>query len=213
MSWIGTEAARSNSVSFHHPYQAHGSHPEYPAYPEHSQNPYGPRTRTTDAPVAMDMMSIGEMTPPQPTFQMPGFLAEITKHIPQQYLGVSGYLVAGIFLGLVLIGAVSLGTGSRSSDAASAGLPPPSANAILDNVVRLHARDIGNTCWAGIEKAGPARLTVALEVGVDGRIRYAAASGESPAMRECVETHVKSWEFLPQAQAQTMALPFEVDRR
>ena len=56
-------------------------------------------------------------------------------------------------------------------------------------------------------------MTVALEVGVDGKIRYAAASGESAAMRECVETHVKSWEFLPQAQAQTMALPFEVDRK
>ena len=84
----------------------------------------------------------------------------------------------------------------------------------MDNVVRLHARDIGNTCWAGLEqKQGPARLTVALEVGVDGKIRYAAASGETPSMRECVETHVKMWEFLPQAQAQTMALPFEVDRR
>ena len=59
----------------------------------------------------------------------------------------------------------------------------------------------------------PARLTVALEVGVDGRVRRATASGETTAMRGCVEAHVKAWEFLPQQAPQAMALPFEVDRR
>ena len=181
-------------MNFHGEYQ----HPEF-----------SPRNRTTDAPVAMDMAEMSQHPSVAPS-GMPAILTELSARIPRSWVGMSGYLVAGIFLGLVLIGALSLG---RSSDANGA-LPPPSPNAIMDNVVRLHARDIGNTCWTGLEaKQGPARLTVALEVGVDGRIRYAAASGETPSMRECVETHVKAWEFLPQAQAQTMALPFEVDRR
>lgn len=174
------------------------------------QSEYSPRNRTTDAPVAMDMAEMSQHQRAPQGQVLPALLQELTAKIPRSWVGMSGYLVAGIFLGLVLIGALSLG---RSNDA-NAAVPPPSANAIMDNVVRLHARDIGNTCWTGLEaKQGPARLTVALEVGVDGKIRYAAASGETPSMRECVETHVKSWEFLPQAQAQTMALPFEVDRR
>jgi uncharacterized membrane protein len=110
-------------------------------------------------------------------------------------------------LGLVLILALSIGRGDPPTASAA------SSSAITDNVVRLHAREIAASCWAGFEKFGPARLTVALEVGVDGKIRYAAASGETPAMRSCVEAHVKTWEFLPQAQAQTMALPIEIDRR
>ena len=64
----------------------------------------------------------------------------------------------------------------------------------------------------GIQKDGPARLTVSVEVGTDGQVRYAAAAGESASMRSCVESHVKTWEFLPQAQTTAMALPFEVDR-
>jgi hypothetical protein len=164
---------------------------------------YSARNRTTDAPLAMEI-GVAPESAHSP-------LADISARlgIPKAWVGMSGYLIAGIFLGLVLIAALSIGRPSN----AEAALPPPSPNAITDNVVRLHARDIGATCWMNFEKAGPARLTVALEVGVDGKIRYAAASGETPAMRECVETHVKSWEFLPQAQAQTMALPFEVDRR
>jgi hypothetical protein len=163
--------------------------------PEHSRE-----RRQSDAPMSLDVSGSVSVPPNQWATIM-----EKLK-IPQSWVGMSGYLVAGIFLGLVLILALSIG---RNSDAAAA----TSSNAITDNVVRLHARDIGSSCWAGYEKLGPARLTVALEVGVDGKIRYAAASGETPAMRSCVEAHVKSWEFLPQAQAQTMALPFEVDRR
>lgn len=158
------------------------------------------RDRPSDAPIAMDV-SGGVHTPPTAL----STLASRLK-IPQSWVGMSGYLVAGIFLGLMLILALSIG---RSSDAAAA----TSANAVTDNVVRLQAQDIGASCWQGYEKAGPARLTVALEVGIDGKIRYAAASGETATLRSCVEAHVKAWEFLPQQQAQTMALPVEIDRR
>jgi hypothetical protein len=142
------------------------------------------------------------------SYDEPSAWASITEKvkIPQAWLGMSGYLIAGIFLGLVLILALSIG---REDSATAA----TSANAVTDNVVHLHSQEISSSCWHGYEKLGPARLTVALEIGVDGKIRYAAASGETPAMRRCVEAHVKGWEFLPQQQATTMALPFEVDRR
>jgi hypothetical protein len=54
---------------------------------------------------------------------------------------------------------------------------------------------------------------VSLEIGLDGKVRYVAAAGGTPRLRSCVESHVQGWEFLPQAQSQTMVLPFEVTRR
>ena len=129
----------------------------------------------------------------------------LVSRIPPQLRTMSGYLVAGVALGLVLIVALSLmSDGGRKK--ASAGL-------VTDDVVRLHARDIGETCWRGSANATMAKLTVAIEVGLDGKVRSASANGDSPVMRTCVETHVKAWEFLPQANPSQMVLPFEVDPR
>ncbi len=155
--------------------------------------------RTTDAPLSMDLSAS--------TSRGDGKL-QVTHRtrLPWAWLGMGGYLAAGVVLGLILIVALSIGRGGDDASAAQ-------TNLVTDPIVHLHARDIGHTCWEGLGRLGPARLTVALEVGVDGKIRYAAASGETAPMRGCVEAHVKSWEFLPQMQAQTMALPFEVDRR
>lgn len=132
-------------------------------------------------------------------------LRGLLQQIPPAWIGMSGYLLAGVFLGLVLIVALSLSRPSEPTRSAAAGV-------VSDNVVRLHARDIGESCWSGMSKNGPARITVSMEVGLDGKVRSAVAAGESAAMRSCVESHVRSWEFLPQAQAQAMVLPFEVDR-
>lgn len=130
--------------------------------------------------------------------------------IPPRWVGMSGYLIAGLFLGLIGILAVGFARSTGSTAAASAGA---GGDLVADNIVRLHSADVGESCWQGIQKGGPARVTVSMEVGIDGRVRYATASGESPMMRECVEAHVRGWEFLPQAAAQTMVLPFEIDRR
>jgi hypothetical protein len=170
-----------------------------------------PDPRPSDAPLAVEMTGSSSL-PPAHMFA-DGLIGQIVARIPPQYLGLTGYLVAGIFLGLVLILALSVGHGSTNDAAVTAGATPASANAVTDNVTRLHAREIGDSCWAGISKEGPARLTVSLEIGTDGHVRYAAAAGESASMRSCVEAHVRSWEFLPQAQTTAMALPFEVDRR
>lgn len=160
--------------------------------------------RSSDAPVSVELTGSASHPPP-------GLVGGILGRIPTSWVGMSGYLVAGVFLGLVLILSLTLGRGGDTAAASAA--PTTTAGAITDNVTRLHAREIGDSCWSGIEKDGPARLTVSLEVGVDGKVRYAVASGESASMRSCVETHVKSWEFLPQSQPSMMALPFEVDRR
>ena len=128
--------------------------------------------------------------------------------ISPAWLGMSGYLIGGIVLGLALIAGLTM---SRSSGAAASG--SKTAAMVTDNVTRLHARDIDASCWHGLARDGSTRLTVSLDVGIDGAVRYAAASGETPAMQACVEAHVKTWAFLPQARPTAMALPIEVDRR
>lgn len=170
-----------------------------------------PESRHSDAPLAVDMTGSTSL-PPAHIFG-DGLIGQIIARIPPQYLGLTGYLVAGIGLGLVLILALSMGNAGVNEGAVSATTTSTAANAVTDNVTRLHARQIGDSCWQGIAKEGPARLTVSVEVGTDGRVRYAAAAGESASMRSCVEAHVRSWEFLPQAQTTAMALPFEIDRR
>ncbi len=130
----------------------------------------------------------------------------VRARMSRSWLGMGGYLAAGVVLGLILIVAVAF---TRRDAAAATALPP---GAITDNVVHLHSDQIGASCWQGVTKNGPARITVSMEVGIDGRVHYAAAAGESAIMRGCVEAHVKSWEFLPQAQPTTMVLPFEIDR-
>jgi hypothetical protein len=170
-----------------------------------------PTPRNSDAPLAVEMA--GSTSRPFAHVFGDGLIGRIVARIPQQYLGLTGYLAAGIFLGLVLIFALSIGNASASEGPVSATTTSTAANAVTDTVTRLHAREIGDSCWQGISKEGPARLTVSLEIGNDGRVRYAAAAGETPSMRSCVEAHVRSWEFLPQAQTTAMALPFEVDRR
>ena len=116
-----------------------------------------------------------------------------------------GYLVAGVALGLVLIATLTI---ARSSAAASA---PPGT--ITDTVTRLDAALLDRACFAGSDDSGPSRLMVSLEIGLDGKVRYVAAAGATPRLRACVESYVQAWEFLPQAQPQTMVLPFEVTRR
>lgn len=127
--------------------------------------------------------------------------------IPRQWLGASGYLIAGVVLGLVLIAGLSLSRSSTDPEPAAGG------GVITDNVQRLGASNLGEACWSEVSKDGPARLTVSIEVGVDGKVRSAVATGESRAMRSCVEAHVRGWDFLPQAAAQALVLPFEVERR
>lgn len=143
-----------------------------------------PRERSSESPIAIDIAPRRA----RPTRSLAG---------PASYLG------AGALVGLLLI--VLLGRDGAPGSAR--------AEELTDPVTHLHAREIGTSCWRGATTDGPARLTVTLEVGVDGRVRYAMAAGETAVLRSCVEAHVKSWEFLPQAAPQTMSLPFDVDRR
>lgn len=127
------------------------------------------------------------------------------SRIPQSWLGMTGYLVAGVFLGLILIVALTLTRGDSS--------PTASAGVVTDNIVHLGGRDVNDACWRGMTKDDPARVTVSLEIGLDGKVRNAVAAGESATMRKCIESHVKAWEFLPQATSSQMVLPFEINPR
>ena len=155
--------------------------------------------RSSDAPIAVDIGRVDVDTARVPRD------GGLMSRIPQSWIGMSGYLVAGVLLGLVLI--VGFGvTRSDSSKAAAAGV-------VTDNVVHLAANQLAAQCFRGVDDDGPARVTVSLEVGLDGKVRNARAAGESPAMRACIEAHVKAWEFLPQANPSQMVLPFEIDAR
>jgi hypothetical protein len=168
--------------------------------------------RPSDAPMAFDLYSTGNggnggnAGHTGSTLAPPRWMSQALSHIPRAWLGMSGYLVAGVFLGLVLIVALSMTRGSSTRSAASAGI-------VTDNIVHLASNQISPTCWRGADSDSPARVTVSLEVGLDGKVRNARAAGESPAMRACIESHVKSWEFLPQANPSQMVLPFEIDPR
>ena len=151
--------------------------------------------RPSDAPLAIDSAGTGIATLPL------GGFARLVSRIPPAWLGMTGYVVAGVLLGLVLIVALSL---SRTD-------PPMKAGVVSDNVVRVHARELGAPCAPLAAQGG--KLDVSLEIGLDGKVRNANATGESAALRGCVETHVKSWEFLPQATSSQMVLPFEIDPR
>lgn len=168
-------------------------------FAHHHERAEHPFERTSDAPLAMDLAgNTGSTHLPAPS-PWQGWASKI----PQSWIGMSGYLIAGVFLGLVLIVALSLTRGEATRSTASAGV-------VTDSVVHLGAKEIGDSCWRGAAKDGPARVTVSLEVGLDGKVRHAIASGESPVMRGCVESHVKAWEFLPQANPSQMVLPFEI---
>jgi len=164
--------------------------------------------RSSDAPMAYDTHDLrggsdasGSLIIPPKT----GFAAILEK-IPAQYVGMSGYLVAGVLLGLILIVTLSLTRGES--------LPPAAAGAVTDNTVHLHGKDVGDSCWKGASRQSTAKITVSMEIGLDGKVRRAVAAGDSTAtMKSCVESHVKGWEFLPQATASTMILPFEIDGR
>jgi hypothetical protein len=162
-----------------------------------------PRDRSSDSPLALD---VDGRTSSHDLAVGAGFGAWSAR-IPQSWLGMSGYLMAGVALGLVLIVALTLTRGDASSTAAA------SAGVVTDNVVHLHAKQIGESCWRGADRSEPARVTVSLEIGLDGKVRNAVAAGETAPMRGCVEAHVKAWEFLPQAASSQMVLPFEIAPR
>lgn len=160
-----------------------------------------PHERSSTSPLAVDDSGSISIRPNWAS----GWHRWQTK-IPAGWLGVSGYLLAGVVLGLVLIASLSVMRGSSIAAKAAPGT-------VTDNVVHLGSRDIGASCWRGAASRERARITVSMEVGLDGKVRNAIATGETREMRGCVEAHVRGWEFLPQAAPSMMVLPFEIHAR
>lgn len=136
-------------------------------------------------------------------------VTRLARRVPSAWADLSAYLAAGLVLGLVLILVLAL-TDRSAAAASAAGVP--AAPAITDDVVRLSAREIGASCWAGLGD-GTARLEVAFTVSADGSVRDVLARGASPSMRACVQTHVARWQMLPQARPARLELPVQVVRR
>jgi hypothetical protein len=153
-----------------------------------------PPDRRSDAPLAVDLSD--------DTWRRarPGR----RSRAPAAWIGASAYVLGGVMLGLVLLGALALARmDARPSRAAAAAV-------VTDDVVRLRAGELDASCWRGLDRRAPARATLSVTVGVDGTVRDAAATGASPAMRACVTDLVRTWEFLPQATPAQVVLPLEV---
>lgn len=168
-------------------------------------SPFVRSDRGSDAPLSVDLAG---QTGSHALLRGWAKRPDWARRIPRSLLGTGGYVLAGVVLGLILIIALTLsrGDGSDSSRAAA-------GRVVTDNVIHLYAKDIGRSCWRGADRSEPARVTVSLEIGLDGKVRNAVAAGESAAMRGCVESLVKGWEFLPQASSSQMVLPVEISTR
>lgn len=136
------------------------------------------------------------------------------RRLPTRWISMVAYLLVGVALGLVLLLGMALSHKERLAPVAGAApAMAMRATTISDAVVHLHAAHIDKTCWQGIApQQNPARLTVSLAIGSDGKIGSATSAGGSATMRSCVESYVKTWEFLPQAGGQAMIVPIEVAR-
>jgi len=126
----------------------------------------------------------------------------VHRGIVSTRLIVASYLVSGIFLGLFLLLLLSV-LGRRAASRAR--------GANVTGIVHLHPEQIGGACWQDIHATDTvAHLTVVMLVGVDGLVSYVSSAGASPAMRTCVETYARGWEFPPQTQKQMLVMPVEV---
>ncbi|AKU95220.1 hypothetical protein AKJ09_01884 [Labilithrix luteola] len=136
------------------------------------------------------------------------------RRLPPRWLALTGYLLVGVAIGLVLLLGMALSRRERLAHAAGAATGvAATAATISDAVVHLHAAHIDKTCWQGIApQENPTRLTVSMAIGADGKIRSATSAGGSATMRSCVESYVKTWEFLPQTGTPSMIVPVEVAR-
>lgn len=136
------------------------------------------------------------------------------RRLPTRWISMIAYLLVGVALGLVLL--LGMALSHRERLAPSAGAVPAlamHATTISDAVVHLHAAHIDKTCWQGIApRENPTRLTVSLDIGSNGKVGSATSAGGSATMRSCVESYVRTWEFLPQAGGQAMIVPVEVAR-
>lgn len=118
-----------------------------------------------------------------------------------------GILVAGLFAGLFLVLGMSVSKDESTSHEGA-------ARAVTDNVIHLGEEDVESTCFRDVsDKTKHEPVMVSFEIGVDGKVHSAKASGGPPKLCRCVEARVKAWEFLPQATTRAMTVPFEVDVR
>ena len=95
--------------------------------------------RPSDAPLALDTGDSGIAS-------LPVGFARLARRIPAAWVGMTGYVVAGVLLGLVLLVALSL---SRTA-------PPLKAGVVTDEVVRVKARQLGEPLRATRDADGAA---------------------------------------------------------
>jgi hypothetical protein len=156
--------------------------------------------RGSDAPLTVDLggrSSSYEIQAPRPR---------------AMWLGIAGYLLAGVVIGVVLIVGLSITRASSLMGSGSAGSVSANGNAgaVTDETVHVQTTQLGASCRAVALPGSPVRVSVSIELDVDGKIKRMASTGGSETAQRCVEAHVATWTFVPQKVASRVVLPFEI---
>jgi hypothetical protein len=85
---------------------------------------------------------------------------------------------------------------------------------VVRRTVSAHSAEIRKACWdARGDSPDTAKVSVVVEVAVDGSVSSAMATGDDPKLARCLETHIKSWTFPPPKQTSTVNIPFNFVRQ
>lgn len=125
------------------------------------------------------------------------------REAPSPWSGMTLWAAGVGIVALLLIATLAF----RSSGARAAA-PAPAAGA--DGTVTVRQAELG-PCGAAL-RAEDARAEVTFDVSEGGRVTRVNAAGLSPSAKTCLEAHVASWDFLPQASAVSLTVDMAIAR-
>jgi hypothetical protein len=104
--------------------------------------------------------------------------------------------------------------------------PPPSTDAppgpteldaqAVQRVISSHQAGLRRTCWERADRTDQpttANVTVAVNVGTNGRVTNATATGDDPLVAKCIERQVRTWTFPAPPNETTLNIPFKFVRQ
>lgn len=126
------------------------------------------------------------------------------REAPSPWSGLTLWAAGVGIVALLLIATLAF----RSSDGGRAAARAPAAAG--DGVVTVRQAELG-PCGAAL-RAEDVRSQVTLDVSEGGRVTRVHAAGLSASAKSCLEAHVASWDFLPQASAVSLTVDMAIAR-
>jgi hypothetical protein len=80
--------------------------------------------------------------------------------------------------------------------------------------VRLHQARLNRACFERNETDRSfVNVNATLTIGVDGAAETVTATGDDPAVSQCVETHLRGWHFPVEGCTEKISIPFRFPLR